>query len=343
MFLFDPARGRRRRALLRDRAVHSLHAGTRGAGATARDLNNRARGVLARGRSVVDRSPVDDDVLTARVRSALGRLCRHPRSIEVVARDGRVTLSGPILGDDVRQVLRGVRDVPGVRDVENRLDVHEHAGSVPGLQGDGGQPPPPVPKPELLQRHWAPGPRFLAGAAGGTLAAFGARRRDLMGTVLGLSGGALLARAATNLPLERLTGVRANRRAIDVHKTIVVRAPLEQVWEFWDGFERFPRFMTHVRDVTVGADGTSHWVVDGPAGTALRWDAQVTERIPNQVFAWKTCPGQAIQHSGIVRFEPVGSDTTRISIPRSYNPIAGAAGHTVARVLGADPKRRLDA
>lgn len=62
-------------------------------------------------------------------------LVRHPRSIEVAARDGTVILSGPVLADEVDSLVAMVSRVPGVRHVENRLEIHEEAGNVPGLQG----------------------------------------------------------------------------------------------------------------------------------------------------------------------------------------------------------------
>jgi uncharacterized membrane protein len=49
-----------------------------------------------------------------------------------------------------------------------------------------------------------------------------------------------------------------------------------------------------------------------------------------------------VQHAGVVRLEPVAGDRTRVEVTLSYNPVAGAAGHAVASILGADPKTRLD-
>src|SRR5437762_12425162 len=47
MYLFDPARGRRRRSLIRDQIVHVLNAGEDRLGKTERDLRNRAIGIVA--------------------------------------------------------------------------------------------------------------------------------------------------------------------------------------------------------------------------------------------------------------------------------------------------------
>ena len=86
-----------------------------------------------------------------------------------------------------------------------------------------------------------------------------------------------------------------------------------------------------------------HWVVSGPADAApVEFDAIVTDCVPNRVLAWKTSEGSLIAHAGLVRFDPVDSNRTRIQIRLSYNPPGGALAHGVLSLFGADPKRRLD-
>ena len=137
MYFMDPERGRRRRALVRDKVVHTARVSTDGLGAVCRDLSHRTAGFISRARGVLRRRPVDDDVLVERVRAKLGRLVVHPHSIEVKATDGYVHLRGPILQSDVSRLIRGVNRVLGVRNVINALDVHATAGSPPALQGAG--------------------------------------------------------------------------------------------------------------------------------------------------------------------------------------------------------------
>jgi hypothetical protein len=55
MYFFDPVSGRRRRALLRDQVVRAQHDITDYAEGTAKDLRNRAYGLVAEARSVVER------------------------------------------------------------------------------------------------------------------------------------------------------------------------------------------------------------------------------------------------------------------------------------------------
>lgn len=53
MYLFDPNGGRRRRALIRDKAVGLSNDATEAVGSKARDLRNRAKGVIHEAKSLV--------------------------------------------------------------------------------------------------------------------------------------------------------------------------------------------------------------------------------------------------------------------------------------------------
>src|SRR5204862_5989594 len=125
MYLLDPDQGGRRRALVRDQLVSAANRTGDAADATSRDVRNRARGVVASLRSRLEsEEDVSDDVLRERVRARVGQVVSYAGSIEVSVADGRVTLQGPVLADDVARLLRRVRAVRGVTDVQCELDVH---------------------------------------------------------------------------------------------------------------------------------------------------------------------------------------------------------------------------
>ncbi|HVF64280.1 MAG TPA: BON domain-containing protein [Casimicrobiaceae bacterium] len=138
MYLLDPDRGRRRRTLVRDqglRLVSDANVAARGAWV---DASNRLRGLRAAAARGRDGNEVVDDLkLIERVRARIGRLLLHPHAIQVGANRGHVTVSGPVLAQEVRTLLDAVHSVRGVASVDNHLDVHDDAGSVPGLQGEG--------------------------------------------------------------------------------------------------------------------------------------------------------------------------------------------------------------
>jgi uncharacterized membrane protein len=196
--------------------------------------------------------------------------------------------------------------------------------------------------PELMQENLAPATRLAVGTVGGLLAIRGTRKGGVSGQLLSVLGFGLLARAAGNLPARSLVGLGAGRRAVEVEKTLLVRAPVDRVWELWSNFENFPKFMAHLQEVRKVDEGRSHWVALGPAGVPVEWDAAVTDWVPRQFIGWTSVEGSTVETSGQVRFRPVSGQETEIDVQLSYNPPAGAAGHALASVLGIDPKRAMD-
>ena len=337
MYLLDPTFGRRRRAILLDKAVHFSKLAARGLNIVARDTSYRIQGILAEGTHALSTEEIADDVLVERVRSAMGRAVSHPSSIEVVAKSGRVTLSGPVLAEEHKRLLDCVRKVRAVRSVDDQLEAHQDRAGEPGLQGGTGR----IARAELMQSNWAPATRTFAVVAGVGAVLFGASRRDAAGALVAGAGATLMARGITNLEMKRLLGIRSGRRAVDLQKTIRIAAPVERVYSMWTNYENFPFFMSRVREVRDLGNGRSHWVVNGPANATVEWDAIVTQNIPNKLIAWKTEPGASVQHAGIVHFDSEGNET-RVQIRFSYNPPAGALGHSIAWLLGADPKKNFD-
>jgi osmotically-inducible protein OsmY len=202
MYLLDPDKGRRRRAIARDKA-RSLAIDTRNAvGATQRDVAHRIQGLRARARRLIRGRPAHDDLqLIERVRARMGRLVSHPHAIQVGAYQRRVTLSGPILAHEVQPLLESVRMVWGVADVEDRLVVYDHPESIPSLQG-GAEPR--TTRSEIMHENWPPALRAAALLSGTLMALYGMRQRSLTGCALTGLGIGLTARGATNRSIARL-------------------------------------------------------------------------------------------------------------------------------------------
>lgn len=135
MYYFDPQLGRHRRALVRDKTVSTYHdvgdfarKRTRRAGDRLRGLGHALRPSTA---------PSDDHTLHERIRAKLGRMVTHPRAVHVEVDEGRVRLTGHILIDEVDRLIAMVSAMKGVDTVDNQLEVHEDAGNIPALQGEG--------------------------------------------------------------------------------------------------------------------------------------------------------------------------------------------------------------
>jgi hypothetical protein len=153
MYVLDPERGKRRRALVRDKAVRAANRASDTLGARSRDWRNRARGVLARVKAMTRPETVDDAVLEERVRAELGRSISNPGPIDVTALAGTVSLSGPVVMNELDDLLSAVRGVSGVVNVENRLETYASAGDIPGR---GGVVRSPRSKAERVLDRWEP-------------------------------------------------------------------------------------------------------------------------------------------------------------------------------------------
>ena len=141
MYVLDPERGKRRRAIVRDKALSGAHKAGDRLAARSRDVANRARGVAAELKSLTKAEETSDRVLEERVRAELGRVVTRSAAVEVAAIAGTVVLSGAVVMSEVDDLLSSVRGVSGVEDVENRLEVYETAEELegrlsPGVTGD---------------------------------------------------------------------------------------------------------------------------------------------------------------------------------------------------------------
>lgn len=96
-----------------------------------------------------------------------------------------------------------------------------------------------------------------------------------------------------------------------VEKRVVVDVPLSVVYNQWTQFEEFPQFMDGVEQVRPLSDGRLEWIawVDG---ARRQWVAEVTEKILDEVIAWKSVDGP--RNDGEVTFADVGDGQTEVRL-----------------------------
>lgn len=337
-YYYDPQQGGGRRVELRDKAMRLRRQADQGLAVGVQDLRNRTRGVLAELSARAGGEQAADWVLEERVRARLGAYLRRPGLLEVRARDGIISLSGPALRQDAEALVQAARRTRGVRGVENNLQPVDSPEQFPatGLGAERGGP-----RREWQQQNWSPAMRLLAGGGGGLLALYGMARRGLLGPALSLGGLFLAARAVTNMDPRTLLGLGLGENAIRVHKAINIHAPVDELYRFWSNFENFPQFMSHVQAVRT-ENGVSEWTVKGPAGAPVTFKAEKTRDVPNESIAWQTLPDSQVQHTGFVRFDENRDGSTRVTVQMRYVPPAGVMGHAAAKLFGVDPKQAMD-
>lgn len=116
-----------------------------------------------------------------------------------------------------------------------------------------------------------------------------------------------------------------------VTESIEVDVPISTAYNQFTQFEEFPQFMSSVQEVRQLTDTKLHWRAT-VAGKEKEWDADITEQVPDQRIAWRSVSGVA--NEGIVTFEPVSSDRTRITLQMTYLPetIAEEVGDSLGAV-----------
>ncbi|HYO53034.1 SRPBCC family protein, partial [Archangium sp.] len=191
----------------------------------------------------------------------------------------------------------------------------------------------------------SPGERVLSVAVGLGMVAYGLRRRTVPAILVALVGGSILHRGLTGrsraLALMGMTEVEGEPGVAFELSTTILR-PREELYHAWRDFERHPRFIPHLLSVRNLESHKSHWVYQGPAGTLLEWDSQVTEDRPGERIEWKTLPGSKLEHTGTIRFEDApGGRGTVVHLALRYHVPGGRATAIIAKLLGDEPKQHL--
>ena len=188
--------------------------------------------------------------------------------------------------------------------------------------------------------------RLASTAAGGLLLLYGLRNPTPINLLLGAVGAGLIYQgtAGRNLIESVRTGqpLVAEPNGLRVKKSMTVNRSPEELYNFWRNLENLPRFMTNVRSVQRHGNGISHWVVSGPRGTVLKWDAQITVDRPNEMIAWQTIPGSSVDHRGYVKFVPApGRRGTEVHVALEYQPPGGEAGKLIGNLLGGITEQQI--
>ena len=126
-----------------------------------------------------------------------------------------------------------------------------------------------------------------------------------------------------------------------VESSVVVEAPVSQVFNYWRTLENLPNFMSNIEEVRSVGNRRTHWRVKGPLGAKLEFDAQTTQEQENQTIAWESLDGN-IETSGEVRFQELGENRTRVEVSMNYaDPPGGKLGEVGARIV-ANPQVMVD-
>jgi uncharacterized membrane protein len=123
-------------------------------------------------------------------------------------------------------------------------------------------------------------------------------------------------------------------------KSVEINAPVEVVFELYSDFEKFPKWMEHIKEVKWSGERLTKWSADAPLGINVEWEAETTLE-PNRRIAWRTVRGD-INTEGEVTFEETERGTTLMHVSIAYEPPAGHLGTLFAKFFGNDPAKQMD-
>ena len=80
---------------------------------------------------------------------------------------------------------------------------------------------------------------------------------------------------------------RGSGRMSTATESVEVNVPISTAYNQWTQFEEFPKFMAGVLEVRQLDDRHQRWRAE-IGGKEERWDAEITEQIPDRVIAWRS-------------------------------------------------------
>ncbi|ACC85455.1 cyclase/dehydrase (plasmid) [Nostoc punctiforme PCC 73102] len=136
---------------------------------------------------------------------------------------------------------------------------------------------------------------------------------------------------------------------VKVEKTLTINKPVDELYRFWRNFDNLPRFIKHLKEVRVYDEKRSHWISKGFLNESVEWDVVITEDRENELIAWTSVEGAAIETSGRVHFKPApGNRGTEVKTVQEFTPPGGAIGAAltkpladIAKLFGEDPELQI--
>jgi uncharacterized membrane protein len=271
-----------------------------------------------------------------RVRARMGRVVSHPHKIHVTADEGVITLWGETTEQDARRLVDAVAAMPGVRGVQNELDL------CPPLAAATKGPDVFTQARHQTLLRWSPARRLLAGTAGGAAALYGWRRKDELGALIALVGGALVTHSISRKNVPSLLALSDDAPGFELDRTIKIKAPISDVYQFWANPENYPKVFSHIAGIERLGENLYRWTMNGPAGLPIHWEGRITRTVPNTSVEWKSLPGSTVGNFGIAHFDANYDASTRLRVRMFYRPPAGILGRFVAELFGSAPGKVLD-
>ncbi|MFC3215623.1 SRPBCC family protein [Novosphingobium panipatense] len=120
-------------------------------------------------------------------------------------------------------------------------------------------------------------------------------------------------------------------------RSVTINRPKAELYRFWRDFSNLPKIMDNIVRIDVIDQQTSHWVVKGPGGKEVEWDATITQDLPDEAIAWASKDASDISNSGRIEFRDAGLRGTVVTATILYDAPAGLIGKAIAKLSQREP------
>jgi uncharacterized membrane protein len=123
-----------------------------------------------------------------------------------------------------------------------------------------------------------------------------------------------------------------------------VNAPADRCYQWWRPLTHLPEILDDVESVEAksGDADVTHWVVEGPLGKKIEWDAKIIDEETDRKIAWKSLEesNNQVETGGAVRFDNHG-DSTGVEVSLHIQPPGGKLGELGAKLFD-DPQKKIE-
>ena len=185
--------------------------------------------------------------------------------------------------------------------------------------------------------------RWASLVGGGAMVLMGLSQRSLRGVLMAVAGGGLVYQGVTKQStIQQAQEAIGINKSIKVEKTVTINKPADELYRFWHDFENLPRFMKHLKSVSVQNDKRSHWIANAPLDNSVEWDADILEDRENEFISWASVEGADVENSGFIRFKKAPGDRgTEVKVVLEYSPPGGALAAAFAKLFGEEPEQQI--
>ena len=125
---------------------------------------------------------------------------------------------------------------------------------------------------------------------------------------------------------------------------VEINAPAARCYQWWRPLTHLPQIMDDVKSVEAkdGSADVTHWVVDGPLGKNIEWDAKIIDEETDRKIAWKSLEesNNLVDTGGAVRFDDHG-DSTGVEVSLHVGTPGGVLGDVAAKLFS-DPQQKVE-